>query len=306
MLIASKTAGTVLANGQQAPKLNAANAVWGQRGFSILPAYLDTLAVNFGAGLHLVDFINATELSRQAINSWVEGQTNNRIQNLIPQNGVSTDTRLVLTNAMWFKANWASQFSKNSTTNQSFINRDSSSTSIPFMRQLSAVPYAQAAGCQAVDIPYAGDNLSMLVIMPNPGTFDAFLASLTPAVLIDITNHLAAKVIDFSMPKFTFTTTSSLGLILQSLGMTDAFNPAHADLSGIDGQRDLYVQAVFHQAFIGVDEDGTEAASATAITSGVSGRLSPELSLAVDHPFILLIRDRQTGLILFMGKVVSL
>lgn len=306
LLLAGKTTGTVLASGLQTPTLNNANAVWGQQGFFILQAYLDTLAVNYGAGLHLVDFIDDTEGSRQTINSWVEGQTNNRIKDLIPKDGVTTDTRLVLTNAIWFKASWASQFHKNATINQSFINRDSSSSSVPFMQQMFAVPYAQAAGCQAVDIPYAGDNLSMLVIMPDPGTFDTFLASLTPTLLADITNHLTTKMIIFSMPKFTFTKASPLGSILQSLGMTDAFDQTRADLSGIDGRRDLFIGDVFHQAFIDVDEEGTEAAAATAIVIGTAGVPSSDLTLSIDHPFIFLIRDRQSGLILFMGKVVSL
>ena len=123
LLVAGRTTGTVVGNGQS-PKLTNANAVWAQQGFPILPAYLDTLAVNFGAGLHLVDFINAPEASRQTINSWVEEQTNNRIQDLVPQNGVTTDTRLVLTNAIWFKANWATQFPPGNTMNRPFTRRD--------------------------------------------------------------------------------------------------------------------------------------------------------------------------------------
>ena len=209
LLLTDKTTGNLLPGGLQSPKLSNGNAVWGQQGFSILPAYLDTLAVNYGAGLHLVDFIHATEQSRQTINTWVEGQTNNRIQNLIPQNGVSSDTRLVLTNAIWFKADWASQFLVSNTSNRPFSNRDGSTSSTPFMTQRFSVPYAQVGGAQAVDIPYAGLNLSMLVVMPIPGTFDQFMSALTPAVTSDITSHLTNKVVDFAMPKFSFTRSSS-------------------------------------------------------------------------------------------------
>ncbi|KAF0218661.1 MAG: serine (or cysteine) proteinase inhibitor clade B (ovalbumin) [Geobacteraceae bacterium] len=304
--LAGKTTGTVLQNGLQTPKLNNANAVWGQQGFSILPAYLDPLAVNYGAGLNLVDFMSAPETARQTINKWVEDQTNNRIQNLIPPDGVTSDTRLVLTNAMWFKANWASQFPKTGTANGSFTNRDGSSSSVPFMSQVFTAPYAQVAGCQAVDIPYAGGELSMLVIMPTPGSFDAFLSTLSPTVIGDITSHLAHTGMDFSMPKYTFTRESPMGAILQSLGMTDAFAPGRADFSGIDGNRDLFVAAVFHKAFIAVDEEGTEAAAATAINVGVTAAPSANQTVKIDHPFLFLIRDRQTGLILFMGKVVTL
>ncbi|HYA86538.1 MAG TPA: serpin family protein [Nitrospirota bacterium] len=306
LLLTSEGTGAITSAGEQLPILRNANAIWGQVGLSILPSYLDTLAINYGAGMYLVDFINATEDARGTINSWVESQTNNRIQNLIPEGGVTTATRIVLTNAIWFKARWASQFSVASTATQSFFNQDGSTASVPFMYQMFTVSYAQADGCQAVDIPYAGNNFSMLVIMPDPGTFDAFLSSLTPTVLGDITNQLSAQEVALSLPKFTFTEVADLGSILQSLGMTDAFNPDTADFSGIDGKRDLFIQDVFHQAFISVDEFGTEAAAATAIT--ISGTTEPAqpLSFTIDHPYIFVIREIKTGSILFLGKVVSL
>jgi len=306
LLITSEATGSLTSTGDQYPILKNANAIWGQKGFTILPTYLDTLAVNYGAGVHVVDFANATEDARGTINSWVEAQTNNRIQDLIPQGGVSTDTRVVLTNAVWFKATWASQFSAESTTNRTFFNRDGSTSSIPFMRHEFMASYAQTDGSKAVDITYVGEKFSMLVIMPDPGTFDAFLSALTPTVLGDITSHLANQEVDLSLPKFSFTKDVGMGTILRSLGMIDAFNPAVADFSGIDGGHDLFISDVFHKAFISVDEHGTEAAAATAI--GVSGTSIPTnpVLLTIDHPFIFFIREKQTGLILFMGKVVSL
>lgn len=307
LLLAAEATGAITATGDQLPILKNANAIWGQKGLSLLPAYLDTLAVNYGAGMHVVDFVNATEDARNTINAWVEGQTNNRIQDLIPTGGVTPDTRAVLTNAVWLKANWASQFSEAATTNQSFLNQNGSSSAVPFMHQNFMTSYAQADGSQAVDISYAGDKFSMLVIMPDPGTFDEFLSSLTPTVLGDITNHLAAQEVDLSLPKFSFTKDAALGSILRLLGMIDAFDPGVADFSGIDGSRDLFINEVYHKAFISVDEHGTEAAAATAIgMSGVTSFPPPPLVLIIDHPFIFFIRERQTGLILFMGKVLSL
>jgi serpin B len=308
LLIMSEATGSIDAYGKQLPILRNANAIWGQTGFTILPTYLDTIAFNYGAGMHLVDFSNATEAARGTINTWVEEQTNNRIQDLIPAGGVDSYTRIVLTNAVWFKANWALQFSVESTTNQSFFNQNGTSSSVPFMRQIIGVSYAQTDSSQAIDIPYAGDKFSMLVIMPDLGTFDAFMSSLTPTVLADITNHLAAQEVNLSLPKFSFTKDARMGSLLRSLGMTDAFDLAIADFSGIDGNRDLYISGVFHKAFISVDEHGTEAAAATAIAGSGSSGVEPPLPLTftVDHPYIFLIRERQTGLILFMGKVLSL
>ncbi len=306
LLLTSEGTGAITSTGEQLPILNNANAIWGQVGLSILPSYLDTLAVNYGTGMYLVDFMNAPENAPSTINAWVAGQTNNMIQDLIPPGGVTSATRIVLTNAVWFKASWASHFSEASTTNQSFFNKDGSTSSVPFMNQMFTVSYVQADGCQAVDIPYAGNNFSMLVIMPNPGTFDAFLSSLTPTVLGDITNNLAAQEIDLSLPKFTFTYNANIAPFLISLGMTDAFNPATADFSGIDGSHDLFFSDVFHQAFVSVDENGTVAAAATAGT--LAGAALPPQSLAftIDHPFIFIIREIRTGLILFMGKVILL
>ncbi len=307
LLLTSEGIGSLDTTGNQLPMLRNANAIWVQAGFPIISAYLDTLAVNYGAGIYLVDFTNETEDARGTINAWVEGQTNDKIHDLIPEGGVTSLTRVVLTNAVWFKANWASQFSEASTTNQTFFNQNSSTSSVPFMRQIFTVPYAQADSCQAVDIPYAGNNFSMLVVMPAAGTFESFLSSLTPAVLGDITNHLAAQYTDLSLPKFNFTVSVGMRSLLQSLGMTDAFNRDTADFSGIDGTPDLYVTNVFHKAFISVDEHGTEAAAATGIVVEPTGPPPPPpLTFTVDHPYIFVIRERQTGLILFIGKVILL
>ncbi len=306
LLVTSEATGTTDQWGTQYPILKTANAVWGQEGFTILPDYLDTLAVNYGAGLRLVDFINATESARQAINAWVADRTNNRILDVIPEGGVDTLTRVVLTNAVWFKANWESQFSEATTTDQSFFNRDGSTISVPFMHQIITASYAAVDNSQAIDIPYVGDKFSLLVVMPDTGAFDSFLSALTPTVLSEITGSLNGQEVDLALPKFSITKASNMGDLLKSLGMTDAFEPGVADLSGIDGMHDLSVQNVFHKAFISVDEHGTEAAAATAIGVGATGMPVATASMTVDHPFLFFIRERQTGLILFMGKVVSL
>jgi serpin B len=288
------------------PQLKIVNALWAQEGFPLLPAYLDTIALNYGAGLHLLDFIHAAEDSRITINTWVEDETNSRIKDLLSRDSISSDTRLVLTNAIWFKAEWASKFLPENTHDQTFIRHDGLPSIVPFMHKMLTLPYAQGYGCQAFDIPYVDGRLSMLVLMPAPGTFDAFLSAITPARLRNITNLLADRQISIALPKFTFSTGPDMGTALKTLGMTDAFDPSKADFSGIDGHRDLSIGAVVHKAYIGVGEEGTEAAAATAVILSAGASPTASLPLTVDHPFIFMIRDRQTGLILFMGKVVSL
>jgi len=226
LLLASKTTGTIYYGGFQAPSLNLVNSIWGQKDYTILPEYLDTIALNFGAGLYRVDFIKATEDARVAINTWVEDQTNNRIKDLIPQGGVSDMTRVVLTNAIWFKANWANPFEAAKTADQTFNNRNNSQSSVPFMKQTLTAPYSQSNGCQANDLPYVEGKLSLLVIMP--GTFDTFMSALTPTILDNIINSLSYQSVALALPKFTFSMGPDLGEILPLLGMTDAFNPSEA------------------------------------------------------------------------------
>ncbi|MBJ6725336.1 serpin family protein [Geomesophilobacter sediminis] len=285
------------------PIIHNANALWLQQDFSILPTYLDTLAVNYGAGVHTVDFVTAWEPARLAINAWVAEQTNNKILNLMPSGSVTTDTKLVLTNAVWLKAAWAAPFEPSATSAESFFNRDGSSASVPFMHQISAFPYAETAGCRAVELPYVGNDLAMLVVLPNPGSFDAFLGTFSPAVLGQITTALTLQGIELNLPKFRADGDFGLKETLSALGISDAFSP-NADFSLIDGRHDLSVASVEHKAFTVIDENGTEAAAATGIGAG-GGYVSTSIPLAIDHPFLYLIRDRTTGLILFMGKVVN-
>jgi serpin B len=291
----------------QLPNLNVSDAIWGQLGGQVSKQYLDTIAANFGAGLHLLDFAHHPDASRLAINDWVENETEGRIKQLIALNGISDGTRLVLTNTVWFKAEWRTKFHANSTSDQPFIGRSGNGVSVPFMHGTMSIPYADVDGCLAVDIPYSGDQISMLIVMPDVGTFDAFLSALTPEKYTDITAHLKAANVLLSWPKFKFDTASDLKQPLRMLGMTDAFQSQLADFSGIDGQHDLFIDSVMHKAFIEVNENGTEASAATAVVvAKPTFTRFVHLRLTVDHPFIFLLRDVRSGMILFVGKVVSL
>jgi serpin B len=306
----AKTSGGYDIQSGQAPNLTIANAIWAQRGFSLQPAYLDTLAQNFGAGVNQVDFAASPVAARMDINAWAAQQTNGMVTNLIPMDAIADTTRLMLTNAVWFKGGWSSPFNAAATQNAPFHAIDGSATNAPFMNQIASLPYFAGNGVKAVDIPYVGNNLSMLIVMPDEGTMPAYQASLTAASYHDLLNSLKTDGrVALSLPKFSFASLPDLGTTLQALGMRDAFDAAKADFSGMDGGRDLSIKAIFQQAKISVDEQGTEAAAATAVMATI---VSAEFNqpqpvpIVVDHPFLFFLRDRQSGTILFMGKVTSI
>ncbi len=286
-------------------RLNIVNAIWGQKDFAFLASFLDVLAVNYGAGLRTLDFASEPEPSRQTINNWVSAQTEERIKDLIPAGVITALTRLVLTNAVYFNAAWASPFEELATRDQPFDLLDGTQTTVPMMSQMEAFKYAAGQGYQAVELPYDGNELSMVILLPDAGGFAAFEASLDAQRLATILGDLALEQMTLSLPKFTFESAFGLGEVLRQMGMTDAFDPTVADLSGIDGLRDLYIAAVLHKAFVAVDEAGTEAAAATAVVISLTGLPDPGIPVTVDRPFIFLIRDIETGAILFMGRVVN-
>ena len=286
--------------------LNIANATWGQAGYQFLPAYLDVLAENYGAGMRLVDFKTDTEKTRQLINDWVSQQTNKKILDLIPQGALDSQTRLVLTNAIYFNAAWLHTFEKSQTAAGPFTNLDGSQSSVPMMHQETDFSYAKGSDYQAINLPYSGGKLSMLMIVPDAGKLDSFEKSLNLAQVASIRKSLSPNNVRLSMPKFRVESSFSLGSALQKLGLVDAFDPAKADLSGMDGTRDLLVTGVLHKSYVNVDEDGTEAAAATAIMVGLTSMPTNTVELKIDRPFILLIQDADSGAILFIGRVTTL
>jgi serpin B len=284
-------------------RLNVVNALWGQQDHAFEEAYLDALARNYGAGLRLVDFVNETEASRQAINDWVSEQTEGRIEDLIPQDALDHLTRLVLTNAIYFNAMWAQPFRKEATRDGAFFLLDGGSVEIPLMRQIAAFRYATGAGYQAVELAYDGDELSMVILLPDTGEFEAFERSLDAAQLASILADLSYQRIDLTMPRFELSSEFSLTDALSALGMPQAFTEA-ADFSGIDGTDELFISDVIHKAFVAVDEDGTEAAAATAVIAATESAQEPP-EVRIDRPFIFLIRDIESGTLLFVGRTLN-
>jgi serpin B len=289
-------------NGGAPFALSIADAIWGQQGFPFLAAYLDLLATYYGAGLMNVDFIDDPDGSRQEINTWVSDQTNAKIQNLLPEGSVTGDTRLVLTNAIYFKASWDTPFDSKVTTTGTFTRLDGSTVQAPMMQRGDSYAYAETDAYQAVSLPYVGKNVSMVVIVPK-GSFADFETALTGDVLGTLLGSLTATSGSVTLPKFGTQSAFSLKDALTALGMTDAFMAA--DFSGMDGQTDLFISDVIHKSFVAVDEAGTEAAAATAVL--VSGGAAPEnpFTLTADKPFVFAIVDGPTGAVLFLGRVLD-
>ncbi len=284
--------------------LRVVNAIWGQKGKSWLSTFLDTLAVNYGAGLCILDFMADPEAARQTINGWVAGQTEQKIQDLLPKGAIDSATRMVLTNAIYFKASWAYPFDKSETNDDVFTLLDSSSVTTPTMNQTGDFPYAAGDGYVALALPYAGDDLSMIIVLPESDQFQTFESLLTAEKISDVTARLTNTRIALSMPLFQIEDPTSLSNILGSLGMTLAFLPGEADFSGMDGTRALRISEVLHKAFVNVNEEGTEAAAATAVIIDAGASPSLPVEVKVNRPFIFLIRDK-TGVILFIGRVVN-
>jgi serpin B len=289
-------------------RLNIANAMWGQRDFQFLDEFLDTLAENYGAGMRLLDFITDPEGSRVTINDWVSDRTEERIQNLIPEGAISTMTRLVLTNAVYFNAAWLRPFEEDDTRDETFHLLDGGETTVKMMSQVESFAYGEGADYKAVELPYDGGELSMVIMLPAEGTFDTFEASLDADRLDDILAGLTRHQVTLKLPRFEYESEFSLAGRLAAMGMPSAFcGSSVTDFSGIDGiVGNLCISGVLHKAFVKVNEAGTEAAAATAVIFDATAAPDPDVAeFIADRPFIFLIRDIETRTILFIGRVLE-
>ena len=284
--------------------IRTANALWLQDGFPVNPDFSNLVADSYKAGLHMTDFSNNPEGGRQAINTWTADQTNNRIKELLVKGVVTTGTRLVLVNTIWFKGKWTDPFKKENTAEKMFY-AEKDSVKVPFMNNTSVVKYAENELAQLIELPYRSNKLSMYIILPVKGKETDFEKSFNEEKLRGWLDTMQAEKTSIHLPKFKMECSFQLGDMLQSLGMHSAFTLA-ADFSGIS-QTPLKISAVIHKSFIEVDEAGTEAAAATAVvmTRSVSVQLpeKPRKVFTADHPFIFMLCDRETKTILFMGKL---
>jgi len=286
-------------------ELSVANALWGQKGYAWLDEFLKITRDNYGAGLREVDFVTDTEGARKTINDWVEKETKEKIKELVPAGVLDELTRLVLTNAIYFKGKWASQFEKEATQDAMFMpgGPGGEHLMVPTMHQTEDFGYMETEGFQALELPYVENELSMIVFLPKKMDGLAELEkSFTADNLAKWLPELHKQEVQVELPRFKMTSEFRLDQVLKSMGMTDAFSLPPADFSGMDGKKDLFISAVLHKAFVDVNEEGTEAAAATAVVA-VGGRVLERFR--ADHPFLFLIRDNRTGSILFMGRVTN-
>lgn len=283
--------------------LDAANALFGQRDETWEQPFLDALARYYGAGMRLVDYKSAAEQARTLINSWTSDQTRAKIPQIIPPGVLDDLTRLVLVNAIYLKAPWESPFEKTATAAGAFHRADGSTVQADLMRQLlESGSYAESDTWQAAQLPYAGRGLAMTVVLPGQGAMGQVWKQMTGGGLGTILAAPRPRTVDLTLPKWTFRTQAAIAGVLAALGMPTAFDPNRADLSGMTTAERLHVSAVLHEAFIAVDEEGTEAAAATAVVAGATA-MPVTVPMNVDRPYLFAIHDLQHSTPLFVGRV---
>jgi serpin B len=293
----------------QAFQLSVANSLWGQIDFSFRQDFLDMLARNYAAGMRLVDFQKDPEAARKAINEWVYSATKEKIEDIIPDPPpelITVMTRLVLANAVYFKAAWLNPFDPDATQPGDFHLPDGSAVEAPMMRQTTGLRWMDGNGYLAVELPYAGGQVSMLILLPDQGRFHDIEKDLDAGWLDATVAGLQSVQVNLALPKFEFDwTADSLPEKFEALGMVDAFDVDLADFSGMTGKPNLYIGAILHKAFVAVDESGTEAAASTVVIMLEKAIAAKPVDVTVDRPFFFLIRDNPTGTILFLGRVMN-
>jgi serpin B len=283
-----------------------ANALWGQQGYPWKQEFLDLTKSKYGAGMREVDFANQPEEARNTINSWVEEKTRDRIKDLIAKGAIGPMMRLILTNAIYFKAAWDNRFSDHATQDMPFHVSGSSQVPVSMMVQKEGFRYMEADSFQALEMPYKANELSMIVFLPK--TVDGLVdleKTLSSEKLEGWMAALRREEVKVYFPRLKITSSFSLSTILKALGMMDAFSQTSADFSGMTTTERIFISDVIHKAFVAVDEDGTTAAAATAVMLEATAMPMPKPNPKVfkaDHPFLFCIRHNSSGKILFIGR----
>jgi serpin B len=296
----------LMVNGTNDYELTSANKIWPREDYPFMDPFFDLIKEYYYGGIEELDFAGDPEGSRQTINQWVENRTNDRIKDLLPEGSISGYTIMVLTNAIYFLGKWVYEFNKEETKDADFTLSSGSVVQTPTMGMNveDGLRYYEDDDLQALELPYKGDDLSMIVLLPRENDISGMESDLDAERLNDIIDELDDKEVNVYLPKFEMTIEYNMNQPLKDLGMVQAFDPALSDLSGLNGGIEpLFISLVQHKAFVKVDEEGTEAAAATAV---VIDRLSAgdgPATFRADHPFMFFIMHKETNSILFMGKV---
>lgn len=290
-------------------ELAGANAAWGLESYPYREEYLELVEHYYGAGFQTVDFEGDPEGAREEINAWVAERTEERIDDLLPEGSIDELTRLVLTNALFFRATWAEPFEEERTEDAPFIALDGTVEEVPLMRRDGSYPYAEVGGHQVIELPYVGREVGMVVVLPAEGEFERVEDSLDADRFSTLDDALEEREGAIALPRFGFESGFALKEALSTLGMSIAFDERAANFDGIapleELEGNLYVDDVYHDTFIAVDETGTEAAAATGVVIDVESAPADPFEMIVDRPFLFAIRDRPTGSVLFLGRVVD-
>lgn len=290
-------------------RLEIANRLWGQGGYPFREAFLATCREHYGAGFETFDFRADPESGRRTINAWVEEQTRQKIRDLLPTGSITALTRLVLTNAVYFKGDWSSPFDPDDTRDAPFHLAGGKTVEAPLMYQSDRFRFAAHDGFKILELPYADKALSMLVLLPDRVDGLAALEDqLGPERLASWIGSLGPAEVEVYLPRFELTDEFSLAAVLQAMGMRTAFNeprpgdPAGADFTRMAEPRELFIGGVFHKGYVKVNEEGTEAAAATGVVMVTSVPVQ-QVVFRADHPFLFLLRDNETGSLLFIGRL---
>lgn len=284
-------------------QLNVANALWGQKGLGFREDFLNLTKEQYGAGLTEVDYVQAAEAARLTINAWVAKQTMDKIKDLLGPSDINPDTRLVLTNTVYFKAAWLHKFKKDNTREGPFQLASGGKITVPLMHETDSFPYLDTPTFQAVELPFVGKDLSMVIFLPKKVDGLAELEkSLTADKLAAWSKEFTPQNVHLTLPRFKIRGKKELAGTLAAMGMPRAFS--NADFSGMNDKRDLFISKVIHEAFVDVNEEGTEAGAATAVVMDRGGAPEVTATFTADHPFLFLIRDNRTSTVLFLGHLM--
>lgn len=284
--------------------LSTANSLWLQKNYKFLQPFLDLTKEKYGAGFFSVNFAKS-EAARKKINLWVEEKTEKKIKNLIQKGIISRLTKLILTNAVYFKGNWKTRFDTSRTRDAQFFIDGENTATVPFMYKSEKCKYYGDSTIQVLELPYKGDAISMVILLPRSkqGLSD-LEQSLSEDMITGHSNNLNKQKVNILLPRFTMTSSFGLKKTLMAMGMKLPFT-GKADFSGMTKKKELFIEEIIHKAFVDVNEEGTEAAAATAVVTRKLSMPMPPEEFKADHPFIFLIRENGSGIILFVGRLVN-